>query len=273
MTVTCPNCQTLYNLHDEKARPGAKLRCTVCGLVFSLPDAGGKLADVGVTGQQDFSSRASGQGDSGGTKGSAFSISLGGKKNGKQKMWPFLVVLLVVVLVVSGVAIWRTTHLLDPLKALLGVEIPLSSEELERQRAAQFLSMVESLGLSKVRQYYVNNEKIGRIMAIEGKVTNEFSEPRELIRVEAELLDHSGSLLFNKSQLAGTMVTMFQLQVLSQEELENALNNKLDVLTNNTNVPPGGEVPFMIVFYNPPSTAAEYSVRVIDARRPEQTTR
>ena len=39
MTVTCPNCKTTYNLADDKARPGVKLRCTVCRQVFVLPDS------------------------------------------------------------------------------------------------------------------------------------------------------------------------------------------------------------------------------------------
>lgn len=37
MKVTCPNCKTTYNLPDGKARPGVKLRCTVCRQVFTLP--------------------------------------------------------------------------------------------------------------------------------------------------------------------------------------------------------------------------------------------
>ena len=268
MIVTCPNCQTRYNLHDDKARPGAKLRCTVCGFVFSLPDGSGK-PDLGAGVSPDSAATAAGSGTAQSAKGGPVSISLGGTTHGKQKMWPFLVLLLIVALGLSGIALWRMTNLLNPLKAMLGVELPLSPEELEQQRAAQLFRMVESLGLASVRQYIVKNEKIGRIMAIEGKVTNEFNEPRELIRVEADLLDQYGAVLLNKSQLAGASVSSFQLAVLSLEELESALNNKLDVLTKNTNVPPGGEVPFMIVFYDPPATTARFAVRVIDARRPE----
>jgi hypothetical protein len=51
--------------------------------------------------------------------------------------------------------------------------------------------------------------------------------------------------------------------------LEAFINNKLEVLTNNTNIPPGGEVPFMVLFYNPPPTVAEFGVKIVDVRDPE----
>jgi len=39
MNVTCPQCSTVYRLPDEKAKAGAKLRCSVCRHVFVLPEA------------------------------------------------------------------------------------------------------------------------------------------------------------------------------------------------------------------------------------------
>ena len=65
-------------------------------------------------------------------------------------------------------------------------------------------------------------------------------------------------------------MSLFQLQVLGEQELEQALANKIDIMATNTNVLPGGEVPFMVVFYSPPDNAAEYGVKVIDARIPPE---
>ena len=48
--------------------------------------------------------------------------------------------------------------------------------------------------------------------------------------------------------------------------MESFLNNKVEILTNNTNVPRGGEVPFMVLFYSPPAGVAEFGVRIVDAR-------
>ena len=130
-------------------------------------------------------------------------------------------------------------------------------------------SMVNKLQIQNIRQYTVKNEKIGNIVVIEGKVANGFDEARELIRVEAALQDETGNTLVSKSQLAGPTISLFQLQVLSEAELEQGLSNKLDILTNNTNIAPGGSVPFMVVFYGAPEKASRFNVTDIDANKPQ----
>jgi hypothetical protein len=128
---------------------------------------------------------------------------------------------------------------------------------------------VEKLTMRNVRQYYVTNEKIGPISVIEGKAVNGFPTPRELIEVEAALYGQDKNALVSKKQYAGASLSLFQLQVLGEKELDAFINNKLEVLANNTNIPPGGEVPFMVLFYNPPPTVTEFGVKIVDAREPE----
>ncbi len=120
--------------------------------------------------------------------------------------------------------------------------------------------------MRNVRQYNLLNEKVGKVFVIEGKVVNEFPEPKELIELEGAIYDKNKKPLAAKRQLAGTQLSLFQLQVLSEKEMESFLNNKMEILANNTNVPPGGEVPFMILFYAPPDDVAEFGVKIVDAR-------
>jgi len=82
------------------------------------------------------------------------------------------------------------------------------------------------------------------------------------------LFDKDGKLLDKKQQMAGTSVSLFQLQVLGEKELEQALGNRIEILSNNTNVPLNGEVPFMIVFYKPAETVTEFGVTVVEAKAP-----
>jgi hypothetical protein len=143
-------------------------------------------------------------------------------------------------------------------------KIPASSSS-----AVPLAQKVERLTMRNVRQYYVTNEKIGAISIIEGRVVNGFPSPKELIEVEAALYGQDKGPLVSKKQFAGTSLSLFQLQVLGEKELEAFINNKLEVLANNTNVPPGGEVPFMVLFYNPPPTVMEFGVKIVDVRAPE----
>lgn len=128
---------------------------------------------------------------------------------------------------------------------------------------------IKDLVIHSVHQYYVKNEKIGQLFVIEGKVLNSFNEPKGLIKVEATLFDGQGKVLMQREQFCGSTATHFQLQVLSRQDLEAALNNKVEILTNNTNILPGSEVPFMVVFVNPPDTVREFVVRVVEAKNPD----
>lgn len=125
---------------------------------------------------------------------------------------------------------------------------------------------VEQLTMRNVRQYTLANEKVGKVFVIEGKVVNEFPEPKELIELEAAIYDKNKNPVAVKRQLAGTQLSLFQLQVLSDKEMESFLKNKMEILANNTNVPPGGEVPFMILFYAPQEDLSEFGVKITDAK-------
>ncbi len=127
---------------------------------------------------------------------------------------------------------------------------------------------VKDIMLQNVRQYYVSNEKAGQLFVIEGKAVNNFKTPKEMIRLEATLFDEKGGSLASQEDLAGNTVSLFQLQVMTRDELKNALSSQVGVLTNNTNIAPGGETPFMVVFFDPPETVKEFGVKVIDAKDP-----
>lgn len=323
MIVICPSCSTKYNLPDDRARPGAKLKCTLCKSVFPIESATPPAA-----GAPDFDAVMGGLGTGGfgmggpddaaaGTSGAASgTVSANGaeldhgpfdvapnpeadldaaarpkvqadaRKRGsaddgpdvsdiigsmkgynlddappatppRKYGWPVIAGFVAVLLAVAvGVAL-RFTGIWPGDKA---AEMP--------PPAVNGTEQIKSIALRNYRQYYVNNEKVGQVAVIEGKVVNNFPSPRELIKIEASLYDAAGTAVVTKQQLCGVTVSLFQLQVLGEQELETALNNKIEILTNNTNVPPGGEVPFMVVFYNPPASVAEFGVKVVEARTP-----
>ncbi|MEG2140258.1 MAG: DUF3426 domain-containing protein [Bilophila sp.] len=244
MIVTCRNCNTKFNLPDKQAAPGAKLRCSVCKYVFTLADA---MDDPDEPDAQDLDL-------------SLTQTDLPKEKKSRKTLIGVVLTLLILCVGAGGTWwAWKYSPFLDDVKKLIAPA--------EKQDP---VDLVRLIALRGVRQYNISNEKLGNISVVEGKTVNGFPDPRELIRVEAALYDAEGKVLVSKQQLAGTSVSLFQLQVLGEQELEQALANKIDILTNNTNVPPGTEVPFMVVFYSPPDNAAEFGVKVIDARLPPE---
>jgi predicted Zn finger-like uncharacterized protein len=301
MIITCPNCATKFNLPDGQAREGVQLRCTVCKHVFAIADTGGRMpgrtpdqtpgrpADpmpdqaLGRTPDDLPGSAPAPAVDSGGESpgagfggeefpdelGSDGTLSLEGGARKRKKRGPggkgCLVALILLLLLVGGaLAAW----LFAP--DLIRQYLPLNLGDTSAPAVVN-KDMVSRIVLKNVRQYTIDNEKMGQIAVIEGKAVNEFDDARELIKVEAVLYDKDGKELSKKQQLAGTTVSLFQLQILGEKELEQALSNRIEILSNNTNVPPNGEVPFMVVFYAQPEGAAEFGIKVVDARLPPKS--
>ncbi len=265
MEIQCPDCSSRFNLPDNVARPGAKLRCSQCKHVFTLPDPAAAQDTAPAPAEPPQRRRApprpqeseSEPASHGG--GSSMSLDLdnegsgGGssrrRKKKKSKLVPILLFLLL--LVGGGAGAWWY------MQGSLGTSEVDSAERAEN---------VKLMTMRNVRQYYVENEKIGPIFVIEGKVVNEFPEPKEFIEVEAAIYDKNKNILMSKKQLAGTTLSIFQLQVLGEDELEAFLSNQIEILTRNTKVPNGGQVPFMVVIYNPPANVAEFGVKIANAR-------
>ena len=225
MEVKCPHCSSRFNLSDALAKPGVKLRCSVCKTVFPFA-LEHKEALPGEDELPDMQVRSSG---------------------GHRKLWLAVALILACL---GGGAYWYF--------GVRQVETPPT----EQERAKK----VELLTMRNVRQYYVDNEKVGKVFVIEGRVVNEFPQPKELIAVEAAIYDKDKKPLATKTQRAGTQLSLFQLQVLSEKEMESFLNNKVEILSNNTNVRHGGEVPFMVLFYAPPEGVAEFGVKIVDVQ-------
>lgn len=227
MEITCPKCTSRFNLPDSIAKPGTRLRCSVCKEIFRLEE----------------SATAS-------TSSHPERLDLDIKPKGSKGTTLLRLLLLILLICGGALGWWYYRH---------GVH-------LATEQAVPIEKKVELLTMRNVRQFYVNNEKVGQILVIEGKVVNEFPVPKELIQIEAALYGQDQQTLATKTQLAGTALSLFQLQVLGEKELESFLNNKIEILSNNTNVQPGSEVPFMVLFYKPPPNVGEFGVKIVDVK-------
>lgn len=264
MHVTCPNCSTKYNLPDEMFKPGAKARCTVCKHMFPL--AGAPATKKAPLPEPDVLNDSS-LDDLLGVDSKGFSLDAAPKKEKKKGKGKLGLVLIVLIVLLGGAG--AGVYFFMP--GLLGGGNQTSEAPKQPTPGGEegvITDNIKNLALRNVRQYYQPNEKVGQLFVVEGKVVNNFTVPKELVKVEVTLFDTNNITITSKQQYCGISVSLFQLQVLGQQELESALNNKIEILTNNTNIAPGQEVPFMVVFYNPPANVAEFGVKVIEAKDP-----
>lgn len=238
MEVQCPHCSSRFNLPDKLVKPGAKLRCSVCKNVFTLETPGKEAAAKAAARKAEPVVK----------KAPARTV-VPARKEKKGASFLVWIGLLVFLLVLGGAGYWYY------------IQFPTGNKrpQLSDAELAQRVSM---LTMRNVRQYYVKNEKVGEVCVIVGDVRNEFPQPKALIRVEAAIYDKNRKPLAVKQQLAGSQLSPFQLEVLGEKEMESFLQSSTDIYIRNSNVPPGGEVPFMVLFYVPSDTVAEFGVRI-----------
>lgn len=357
MLITCPNCDTQFNLPEQAYAPGKKAKCSVCGQVFIMPampsgqaepaaapapsDEAPQQAGSGPQqepgqmyeqqpGQQSEPQAGydqpyaqaqfngeSGQNPYGGQYAQAQPQSqpqsqtdaqyaqqyqsaaqyaqqyqpgmqniphdaafLNGEdddfqpapkvKRGKRYLFNFACVLVFIALVgfvgfylygqfTSDDGEAGAPQVLDGTSGANGTSVKIDNNELDR---------VRHLALLDVRQYVVENDRLGRIVVVDGKVQNNFPTPKELIEVEASLYDKDKKLITAKRQFCGIVVQPLQLRIMGQDQLAKTMSNRFAVLATNVNIQPGGTVPFMVVFVYPPADMAQFGVRVVDAKDP-----
>lgn len=233
MEIQCPHCNSRFNLPDKLGKPGAKLRCSVCKNVFALPNPEAKTPPEAPAPAKKAPARPAAPRTE--------------KKHSSLLLW---IGLLIFVGLLGGSGYWYYVQFPSKHK-----EPQLSDAELEQR--------VSMLTMRNVRQFVVENEKIGKVCVIVGDVRNEFPQPKALIRLEAAIYDANRKPLAVKQQLVGAQLSQFQIQVLGEKELESYLQGSTDIYIRNSNVPPGGEVPFMVLFYGFSDKVAEFGVRIV----------
>lgn len=296
MQVVCPKCKSRFNL-PSGTKPGARLRCSVCMTVFSLPSE--ESSDYARQ-----SSLSSGTLPPLGASDVPQSVLpyLEEKKNHHPFLW-FLVVVLV--LGIAGYAAWEISsdfrgaviNLKNkfvpaqapvkpvqqpeesvsrdesspkiPGQAMENATKPVETKEIQYNMSTSGATPVpsqeqdsnnidlHSFRLEKVRQYFVDNEKVGRILVIEGLVVGQKPFLPSTVHVEAVLIGEDKKPLEKKEQKVGGKLSFLQLQKMDKEELEATQLSELDIENMQQ------DFPFIIIFYNPVKTVREFSVKII----------
>ena len=254
MLIACPRCETTFSLPDELYRPGKKARCSQCALVFPMPEATPQQRTFGA---EPAAEKPGGSSDSG---ASAFF-----KKHFKIFVAAAVLALLLFLgyggyLIYSSLSSGAGSSVAEQAAGPAPAEDGQSPQDAEQ---AEYQRLVNSISLDKIRQFLVDNTRIGKIMVIQGVAVNISDSNKDYIGIEARILDANNRVLAKVEQLCGVPMTLFQLQSLSEAEIAETLQNRISILTNNTNVGPGMEVPFVVVFPKPPEQMRTFEVRVI----------
>lgn len=111
-----------------------------------------------------------------------------------------------------------------------------------------------------VRERFLENRLIGNIIIIQGFAVNRNKYPVSKVRVRAGLLDASGEFIGEAEAYCGVLLTEEELQNLTEKEIRAELNNSYGRNVTNADIPPEGNIPFMVVLPVSSANAVEYIV-------------
>ncbi len=125
--------------------------------------------------------------------------------------------------------------------------------------ASKKKSVPEGIQIQSVRQRYVNNRIAGGMRVIQGDVVNGTEVPMTRIQVKAELADASDAVIAQRQSYTGNLLTDDELTAMPDEVIQQKLAYIQGSPVSNDRVPPGGQIPFMIVVAaEPPGVANVY---------------
>jgi len=180
---------------------------------------------------------------------------------GRRRISLPVLVLLVVVLV-GGAAYAAFTVLKS-----LDVKIPFleSLTGAEKSETIDPGNMYTSLLEQQITSDFVDNKSVGSLFVIKGKVRNDYPEPRNFIRVKGVLYLKNGKVAQNRIVYCGNMLSDAELESIDRLSIKKRLSNRFGDNKSNFRVPPGKDLPFMVVFYDIPPDLGEFSVEVVDS--------
>jgi len=253
MLISCPSCGTLYRISGDKlGLEERKLRCSRCGHIFRASAYHAQLEEEEKTGTRRKKEQAE----------SASVLDAIGMEEPREPdrrglglLW--LCIMGFLLAAALGYYYFSGMTLRAPF-----VQEPSSPAERQQGQRSASKGALGDIALRDVSQYMVQNEHIGTLLVIEGKAVNESGGPKKGIELQATILDEQGKELRSKKFPCGNSVSLVQLQSLSRQELESALNSGRNGLSKAQLVDKGEALPFMIVFFCPPEKMAEFSLRV-----------
>jgi hypothetical protein len=119
--------------------------------------------------------------------------------------------------------------------------------------------------LRNVIGYYESGSASPRILVIKGQVANLSKVDKSGIRVQATLLDNTDVVLAQQTVYAGNTLSGEAIRKGNRETLSKVLGNRFGEGLANMNVGPKKAIPFMVVFFDAPTTMDSYKLEAKDS--------
>jgi len=112
---------------------------------------------------------------------------------------------------------------------------------------------------------FMKNTGEGTLFVIRGEVKNEYSKPRDAIRIRGKLFTPGKKLAMTETAFAGNILSDSELGELGMADIKKKLATRAGLNNSNIKVMPEKKLSFMIVFSKLPENLDEFTVEVADS--------
>jgi len=194
----------------------------------------------------------------------------GDKERGKTKkhLWTpgkIFAYIVIVILVLGGVYMFLFPQMGK--EVLHNLFSYMSTDHLQKKDTGTTVRE-GSVNFTNVKERLVKNFILGDLLVIQGTVVNKYEHPISKVKVRGKILNSAQEVLDEVEFYCGNLLTDEELGHLTGKEITEELSNEIGSDISNDNIAPEGEIPFMIVFTNPPKEAVEFIVELAKDSRP-----
>lgn len=267
MLITCPQCSAKFNLPENQITDNnARLRCSFCNTVFSIQE--GIQDSMAFDADDSFLDEIQENNSEPLLSESPTTTPDTDKKNSlddapipvvpKKKGSSLFMIIFLLLFIIAGGWIFNIQY-----------KKHSKIEEVLEDPSHIMQQQIKELSIKDYRQYFItNNPNVKKpLFIVEGKIQNNSKEAKAFIVVKASLFNDKGEMIVEQEMLSGVALSLFQLQTMKEDDIDAMLKDPLEIAITNSNVLPQQEVPFMIIFFDPPREIAEFSVQIISATK------
>jgi len=274
MIIQCEQCETKFRFDESRVPPeGVWVRCSRCRHEFfqhhpQAPPPGEEemlIPDLQIDEYKPIPEVLPGIEDL--TADKAADKEEGDEEGEKAEQPPqkeatrtplTVLYLLIALILLASLGIWVLPDVRMKAMKMLSPHVPAIESMLGAGQSKK-KSGLEGIQMQSIRQRFVDNATAGSIRVIQGDVVNQSEVPLTRIRVKAELADASDAVIAQRQSYTGNQLTDEELTALPDEAIQQKLSYIQGSPVSNDRVPPGGQIPFMIVVAaEPPGVANVY---------------
>ncbi len=245
MIVDCESCGSRFRLDEAllKGAKGARIRCRSCGsgiVLLKDPGGPGDAASQKIPRVEDLFLPPPDP-----VGGRPFPAAVGARKPAVWRRFLFPAVVLLF-LALAGAISFRHAHPVAPPPVARAAGSP-----------AYMIRDVEG------RWSFRREDR--SIYVIRGTVVNVGKIPSHGIRIQATLRGTDNRSIAEGGAFAGNLIDETLLPHMETVRVEAFLGLRYGERNANRDIPAGGFLPFMVVFFDPPAPVGSFSVHAVDA--------